>query len=241
MIKKNGTAPILITGVGKRIGYALAKQLLKSGQTVIGTYRSEYDSIAELRQLGAELYGCDFYDNDQISTLTDTIKEKHSSLRAVIHNASDWLPDNNPLSAAATLQQMMQIHVSTPYQINLALADLLNANTTEFSDIIHLTDYVVDKGSKKHIAYAASKAALANMTLSFSALLAPKVKVNAIAPAMIMFNADDDADYRKKTLKKSLMEIAPGEQEIIDTVNYLLKSRYVTGRTLHVDGGRHLK
>ncbi|TLS81376.1 SDR family oxidoreductase, partial [Photobacterium damselae subsp. damselae] len=80
-----------------------------------------------------------------------------------------------------------------------------------------------------------------NMTLSFSAQLAPRVKVNAIAPAMIMFNDDDDDAYRAKTLKKSLMEIAPGTDEILEAVDYLLKSRYVTGRTLHVDGGRHLK
>ena len=234
-------APIFITGVGKRIGYALAKHLLRSGQPIIGTYRTEYESIAELRQLGAELYYCDFYDDTQIRTLIDVIKEKHSSLRAIIHNASDWLPDNTKHSPASTLQKMMQIHVSTPYQINLELADLLKANEREFSDIIHLTDYVVEKGSKKHIAYAASKAALSNMTLSFSALLAPNIKVNAIAPAMIMFNPDDDAEYRSKTLKKSLMEIEPGVQEIVETINYLLKSRYITGRTMHVDGGRHLK
>lgn len=234
-------APIIITGIGKRIGYALAKHLLNLGQPVIGTYRTEYESIEELRQLGAELYCYDFYDNMQVASLIDTISYNHDQLRAIIHNASDWLPDRNPLSPAATLDRMMQIHVNAPYQINLALMDKLQACSAEFSDIIHFTDYVVDKGSKKHIAYAASKAALSNMTLSFSSLLAPKVKVNAIAPAMIMFNPDDDAEYRTKTLKKSLMEIEPGEQEIIETVNYLLHSRYVTGRTLHVDGGRHLK
>ena len=240
------SAPILITGIGKRIGYALAKHLLNSGHPVIGTYRTEYKSIEELRQLGAELYCCDFYDNTQITALTNTIKTNHSQLRAIIHNASDWLPDSNALPPAITLQRMMQVHVNTPYQINLALMDKLQTHSKtscpkEPSDIIHFTDYVVDKGSKKHIAYAASKAALTNMTLSFSALLAPNVKVNAIAPAMIMFNPDDDTEYRIKTLKKSLMEIEPGTQEIIEAVDYLLHSRYVTGRTLHVDGGRHLK
>lgn len=233
--------PIFITGVGKRIGYAVAKQLLDANQPIIGTYRTEYESITELRQRGAELYPCDLYDDAQIRTLLNAVKEKHTSLRAIIHNASDWLPDNTALSPATTLQKMMQIHVSTPYQINLELADLLNANSAEFSDIIHLTDYVVEKGSKKHIAYAASKAALSNMTLSFSTLLAPKVKVNSIAPAMILFNPDDDAEYRSKTLKKSLMEIEPGVQEVVEAIQYLLNSRYVTGRTLHVDGGRHLK
>ncbi|WP_293267344.1 dihydromonapterin reductase [Neptunomonas sp.] len=234
-------APIVITGVGKRIGYALAKHLLSTGHSVIGTYRTEYESIKELRQLGAELYYCDFYDDVQVARFIETVKTNHAQLRAIIHNASDWLPDSNASSPAETLKRMMQVHVSTPYQINLALVDSLRACKEEFSDIIHFTDYVADKGSKKHIAYAASKAALANMTLSFSALLAPKIKVNAIAPAMIMFNPDDNAEYREKTLQKSLMKIEPGTQEIIDTVHYLLHSRYVTGRTLHVDGGRHLR
>ena len=52
------------------------------------------------------------------------------------------------------------------------------------SDIIHITDYVVERGSDKHIAYAASKAALDNMTRSFARKLAPEIKVNAIAPSL---------------------------------------------------------
>ena len=66
------------------------------------------------------------------------------------------------------------------------------------SDIIHFTDYVVERGSDKHIAYAASKAALDNMTRSFARKLAPEVKVNSIAPiaesclmSMMMPNTDN--------------------------------------------------
>ena len=63
------TSPIIITGVGKRIGYALAKHFLAQGQRVIGTYRSHYASIDELTTLGATLYPCDFYDDAQVRTL----------------------------------------------------------------------------------------------------------------------------------------------------------------------------
>ena len=100
---------------------------------------------------------------------------------------------------------------------------------------------MVEKGSDKHIAYAASKAALDNMTRSFARKLAPEVKVNAIAPALIIFNAGDDEAYRQQALAKSLMKVAPGESEVVNTVNYLLESRYVTGRTHGVDGGRPLR
>ncbi len=79
------------------------------------------------------------------------------------------------------------------------------------------------------------------MSRSFARKLAPEIKVNAIAPSLILFNEGDDAEYRKQALDKSLMKIAPGEKEISDLIEYLFSSRYVTGRSFAVDGGRHLR
>lgn len=238
------TSPIIITGVGKRIGYALAKHFLAQGQQVIGTYRSHYPSIDELQALGATFIQGDFYDNAQVQTLIEQLSQ-YPKFRAIIHNASDWLADNSPsLAAHEVIQRMMQVHVSVPYQLNLALESQLRAGAEGeigATDVIHITDYVAEKGSAKHIAYAASKAALHNMTLSFAAKFAPEVKVNAIAPAMILFNPSDDAAYRQKTLAKAILPKEAGSQEIIALVQYLLDSRYITGRSHNVDGGRHLR
>lgn len=247
------TSPIIITGVGKRIGYALAKHFLAQGQRVIGTYRSHYASIDELNVLGATLYPCDFYDDAQVRSLIAELA-KLPQIRAIIHNASDWLPDpvltkneslkSTTFAPSEVLQRMMQVHVSVPYQLNLALEAQLRAGAGDEiggSDVIHITDYVAEKGSQKHIAYAASKAALHNMTLSFAAKFAPEVKVNSIAPAMILFNVGDDAAYQQKTLAKALLPKEAGNEEIIDLVEYLLNSHYVTGRCHNVDGGRHLR
>lgn len=74
-----------------------------------------------------------------------------------------------------------------------------------------------------------------------NARFAPRIKVNGIAPALIMFNPDDDADYRSKTLKKSALGIEPGPLVIYQSLRYLLDNPYVTGTTLTVNGGRHLK
>ncbi|EAR60709.1 dihydromonapterin reductase [Neptuniibacter caesariensis] len=231
-------APILITGVGKRIGFALAKHFLKKGYPVLGTYRTAHPQLSELK--GAQLFAVDFYQQKSIDELITAIRQEYSSLRAVIHNASDWLPESSDQAPTEIFSRMMQIHAGVPYQINLALADLLE-NSEEGSDIIHITDYVSEKGSSKHIAYAASKAALSNLTLSFAASLAPKVKVNSIAPSLIMFNPHDDEAYRSKALDKSLLKITPGEQEMVDAVEYLMRSQYMTGRTLSLDGGRPLR
>ncbi|PTO90935.1 dihydromonapterin reductase [Vibrio sp. 10N.286.48.B8] len=234
---------ILITGVGKRLGFALAQQLLADGYNVVGTYRSDYPQLQLLRDSGADLQQVDFYQQSSLEEFLHYVGQEYKTLRAVIHNASDWKPENktNPSdNASQIMHQMMTIHATVPYLFNLTLKDqLMSGDKT--SDIIHISDYVAEKGSKKHIAYAASKAALNNLTLSFSAMLAPKVKVNTLSPAMIKFNEHDDEAYKTKALKKALIPTEAGFEEIIDGIKFVLASHYMTGRTLHLDGGRHLK
>ncbi len=233
--------PILITGVGRRVGLRLALNFLARGTPIIGTYRTERPGLGELKDRGAELYRCDFNDETQLDGLVRWITARHARLRAVIHNASDWLPDEHDVPIAEVMRRMMQVHVCAPYQRNLLLAPLLEASGSAHSDIIHVGDYVSSRGSTNHIAYAASKAAQDNLTFSFSAKLGPKVKVNSLAPALVLFNDHDDESYRRKALDKSLMRREGGLDEFQHAIDYLLGSRYVTGRVLPLDGGRHLK
>lgn len=235
------SAPILITGIGKRLGLAMAEHFLSRKIPVIGTYRTVYPVLDNLREQGADLYQCDFYDQGSVDQFIQTVQERYPQLRALIHNASDWLSESGSDAPQDIMQKMMQVHVNVPYQMNRAFQSLLvQGAAQQMTDIIHFTDYVADKGSRKHIAYAASKAALANMTLSFAAGFAPHTKVNSIAPALILFNQGDSAEYQAKALKKALIQHEGGLSEVLETVQYLLDSQYVTGRTLHLDGGRHL-
>ena len=231
---------IVITGVGKRLGFELAKALLKDDYQIIGTYRTEYPSLADLKELGAELYQVDFYQQGQVDEFISQLSNKNNTIRAIVHNASDWSPDDSAhLSTSEIMHRMMTVHASIPYQMNLALQDKLRASGE--ADIIHVSDYVAEKGSKKHIAYAASKAAMNNMTLSFASMLAPEVKVNTISPALLKFNPQDGEAYKEKTLAKALLPREAGFDEVIEGVKMLLNSRFMTGRNLQFDGGRHLR
>ena len=149
----------------------------------------------------------------------------------------DWDSESPSSDYAELFHKMMQVHASAPYQINMACKDMFS----QHANIIHMTDYVQDKGSSKHVAYAASKAALHNLTLSFAGMLAPKVKVNSIAPSLLMFNENDSDAYKQKALAKSILGVCPGAQEAVKAVNFLLNSDYITGQTIHLNGGRHLK
>ena len=238
---------IIITGAAQRLGLHCALTLQQAGYQVIATYRSEKPGLAQLRAAGIRCVQLDVTDKTALSAFISSMQQQLTSLRALIHNASDWKADL-PASAhkpdrleqdAAIYDAMQAVHAKAPYLLNRAFTPLLQAQN-DASDIIHLTDFVASVGSSKHMAYAASKAALENLTYSFARALAPKVKVNAIAPALLMFNEHDDAQYRQKALQKSLLQVEPGAAELTNTVLYLLHSQYITGKVLALDGGRPL-
>lgn len=250
------TAPILITGGSQRLGLAIAQYLnsidfdkpnapyknekFSSKNTnlkVIITYRTKKPSVDTLIEQSVVAIKADFASNEGISKFITELKTHTNQLRGIIHNASDWDKETPNADLAQLFAKMMQVHASAPYQINLACKDML----VDGADIIHMTDYVQDKGSHKHIAYASSKAALHNLTLSFASLLAPKVKVNSIAPSLLMFNENDSDEYKRKALSKSILGICPGEDEAVKAVEFILNSDYMTGQVIHLNGGRNLK
>lgn len=245
---------ILITGAAQRVGLHCALTLQQQGYQVIATYRQERPGVTQLRDAGVICEQVDFAKPDAIAQLVQKVSAQAPVLRALIHNASSWQPDAK-LPAAATaitqealeqqLQQdaivfdeMMHIHAKVPWLLTRAL--LPNLQASPVADVIALTDFVASVGSSKHMAYAASRAAMENLVLSMARQLAPKIKVNGIAPALLMFNAGDDADYQQKALAKSLMQTTPGPDEVLQTIRYLMHSQFITGRIMALDGGRHL-
>ncbi|WP_068829761.1 dihydromonapterin reductase [Pseudomonas sp. BMS12] len=225
-------APILVTGANKRGGLAICQALLAQGQPVVAIYRDTPGELASLANV--DMLQADLSQRDSRAALIDDIKNRYPALRGIIHNASLWLDDS-----LDNLGQMLQVHVEAPYQLNEALTPLLQG--VERADIIHVCDDTATQGTKNHIAYAASKAALLNLALSFAEKLAPNIRVNAISPGLLMLKEGSDAEYRDKTIRKALLEIEPGNAPLVDAVLYLLHSTYHSGNNIVINGGRHLK
>lgn len=231
------SAPILLTGASQRLGLYCVKRFLDAGQRLIISYRQQRVEVDELRHMGVQCIQADFATEQGILNFIAELKEATPSLRAIIHNASLWAAEDGADTTAFT--QMINVHLLAPYLINHHCAPLLMQSTQ--ADIIHITDDVIRKGSAKRIAYSASKAGLDNLTLSFAARLAPHIKVNSLAPALIMLQPGDDEDYQRRATAKSVMGSVPGPEVIYQSLRYLLDAPYVTGTTLTVNGGRHLK
>ena len=89
---QESSAPILISGVGKRLGLGLTRHFLSQGIPVIGTYRTEYPVLKELSSEGVELHHCDFYQQLSVESFIESIKSKHKKLRAIIHKLLTGFP-----------------------------------------------------------------------------------------------------------------------------------------------------
>ena len=227
----NMNSPILVTGASQRVGLALALELAQAGHTVVSASRTVQPQAAHpnIVQFQADLCRA-----DDRQALIDYLVEHYDGLRAIIHNASLWLGDG-----LDNLETMFRLHVEAPYHLNLALGEMLAKQ--DKADIIHICDETSSRGSKSHIGYAATKAALQNMVLSFAEKYAPKVHVNGLLPGLLILKEGGDEAYRQHTLKKALLEFEPGAGPLIETVKYLLASQYSTGSQVVINGGRHLK
>lgn len=226
-------SPILITGGTQRLGLHCAERLLDDGHPVIVTYRREREALTALRERGAITLPADFSSVAGIEAFIARLAETTSSLRAIVHNASEWLADPEPDAAGEVFERLFRVHMQAPYLINLHARELLEACQEPQRDIVHITDSVVQRGAAGQSAYAATKAGLESLTRSFAAQFAPTIQVNAIAPGLVMLaEGDDVAGSRERRV--------PGPGVIYQTLRYLLDNDFVTGTVVPVDGGSHL-
>jgi dihydromonapterin reductase/dihydrofolate reductase len=226
-------SPLIVTGAGSRVGFELVQALwLKGYSPIIAVCRRQTQAF--LACPGIQVEVCDLTDSDQRTALIQRITEQFQSLRGIVHNASVWLGDD-----LESLRTMQALHVEAPYHLNMALEDMLKA--TPKSDIVHIGDESAQRGVVNHVGYAATKAALTNLTLSFAKRFGPSVRVNTVSPGFLLAPAGASEEWRANALGKAIIQCEPGSKPLIDAVLYLLASNYATGTDLKINGGRHLK
>lgn len=225
---------VLITGAGQRVGLFLAERFLEQGQPVVFTYRTPRDEVEALKKKGAIGYQVDFTDEVSLHAFLNALPKQVGCLRAVIHNASLWMDDADIAMKPAAMTELMAVHVQAPYHITLACRPLLNACQHRSKDIIAISDAKVARGHANYVGYLASKAALENMMLSFAKTFAPDVKVNTVAPGLVMFNEGDSDVYKERRLAESAIPIEPGPEVVWQAVQFLMQSPNSTGSKIEL-------
>jgi len=194
------------------------------------------DEVAALSASGALMLHADLADDAGVTDVVAQVRRSAVSLRAVIHNASVWYSDDVLMQDPALLAATYALHVFTPHRLNEAWHDLLTASGQ--GHIVFLTDANVPRGKADRSLYLASKAAMESLMRSHARKWAPAIQVNAIAPGLLAFHADDDVEYRRQRLSHSLLGIEPGFDTVVEAVHFLLQNCYINASVLTLDGGR---
>jgi NAD(P)-dependent dehydrogenase (short-subunit alcohol dehydrogenase family) len=231
----------LVTGAAKRIGNAIAVGLAKQGSNVIIHYdRSESEAKKlndEIVKLGVKswLVRANLNDSESCRELIEKSRRLAGTIDVLVNNASVFSASDMGAVRLENIQVEMLTNAWVPF--------LLTRNFSEETDhgkIVNILDTRVAGYDFNHFAYYLSKKMLEILTKSMALKLAPRITVNGIAPGLILPPEGKDYNYLEQKKDTVPLKKYGSPSDIVETVLFLLRSDFVTGQVIYVDGGKHL-
>ncbi len=233
---------VLITGGAKRIGAEVAKYLAQRGYNIALHYNKSQqaaESLAKvIRTFGVQ---CELFTSELNGTeacaksLIEDVCQKMPDLEVLINNASIFNEATILQTTEDTISNNFSLHFNTP----LFLSKYFYLKVGK-GNIINMIDSYIATNVFRYSTYLASKKSLAALTKQSACEFAPKVRVNGVAPGLIL-PANESEESLKKIVNKIPLQRIGSCQDIAKTVEFLISSSYITGEIINVDGGRNLK
>jgi NAD(P)-dependent dehydrogenase (short-subunit alcohol dehydrogenase family) len=231
---------ILITGAARRVGKIFALACARAGADVVihhGHSDQDAENVRdEITGLGRRTWvaKADLNDPSQAGSLIPRINES-TPLHGLVNSAAIFESLSLEKTSIADWEKHIAINLTAPFLLSQAFAQ----QAPDGARIVNILDWRALRPAADHFPYTISKAALASMTESLAAALAPKIIVNGLALGAILPPADGKAtpDITKNIPAGRWAE----EQEVEEALLFLLTCpAYITGEIIHLDGGRHL-
>ncbi|HEX2997142.1 MAG TPA: SDR family oxidoreductase [Anaerolineales bacterium] len=228
----------LVTGAAHRLGKVFALTLAQRGFDIVLHYHQSLDAArqtqVEVEALGrrAILSQADLTDPTQISSLLSKI----DALDVLVNSAALMLSGNVESLPLATWDASLDLNLRAPFLLAQACAHKMSSGGL----IVNVTDVGAQKAWSRYPAYTVSKAALESLTKVLARALAPEIRVNAIAPGLVLQSETiPDEEWRRLVNRIPLKHPAHPE-EIASALEFLLENEYITGQTIVIDGGYSL-
>ena len=242
----NGTATpraALITGAGRRIGRAIALALAQGGYAVaLHANRSRADAEKLAGEIGdgggkARVVLADLVDPEALARLVPAAAA-FGPLTLLVNNASLFDEDDIIGLDRARFERTMAVNLTAPVFLSQAFA--AQAPGGADASIVNIVDQRVLKPTPRFFSYTLSKSALASATVTLAQALAPKLRVNAVAPGPTLPSPRQSAEQFAVQATSVPLKRGPTPEDIAAAVVYLAQAKSVTGTILAVDGGQHL-
>jgi NAD(P)-dependent dehydrogenase (short-subunit alcohol dehydrogenase family) len=235
---------VLVTGAAKRLGRAIALDLARHGWNVAIHYRgSEREARVtadDARAAGARtaLIQADLAREDEAAAVVPQAAKELGTLTALVNSASLFENDQWYSADRASWDAHMNVNLRAPLVLSQGFAKQLPRDAE--GAIVNLLDQRLFRPAPDFLSYGVSRAGLHWLTTTLAQALAPRIRVNAVAPGPTLKAARQSAAHFERERKSTLLGRGSDPQDICDAVRYLLDARAVTGQTVVVDGGQHL-
>jgi NAD(P)-dependent dehydrogenase (short-subunit alcohol dehydrogenase family) len=231
----------LITGGGRRIGAAIARALARAGYAAVlhaNRSRTEAEALAgEIAGAGgrASVVLADLAQHDAVAGLIPAAAA-FGPLTLLVNCAATFESDEIATLERARFERTFAVNLAAP----LFLAQAFAAQAPAGSAIVNVLDQRVFKPTPRFFSYTLSKSALQAATVTLAQGLAPRLRVNAVAPGPTLPSPRQSAAQFAAQAESLLLGKGPTPEDIAAAVLYLAEAKSVTGVTIAVDGGQHL-
>tara|TARA_B100001250_G_scaffold291970_1_gene253602 strand:- start:1149 stop:1880 length:732 start_codon:yes stop_codon:yes gene_type:complete len=241
-MKENKTA--LITGSGKRIGASISRAFHSRGYNIIAHFNSSSKDIKSLekdlnkkRKGSCIAFQADFFEKESLKKFIENILKKTNRLDVLVNNASTFFPKKLSESSEEDLNNLYQTNSFVPFFLIKAFEHLLRESS---GSVVNLSDSMVKGGIKEYSLYTAAKSSLESLTKSLAKELGPEIRVNAVAPGIILWPEDEELseESKEKLVEKTALRRVGSPEDIANAVLMVHELDYMTGQILNVDGGR---
>ena len=235
---------VLVTGAAKRLGRSIALELGKAGWSVALHYHTSQaeaeDTIAALHELGvhAAALDADLSSEEDTQRLISRANAAVGPLTALVNNASVFENDTLATMTRMSWDRHIETNLRAPLVLSQNFAEQLPS--TAEGAIINLLDQRLFKPTPQFLSYGVSKAGLHWLTKVLAQALAPRIRVNAVAPGPTLRNARQSEAHFRRQQASTILGHGASPEDVSAAVTYLLCARAVTGQTITVDGGQHL-
>ncbi len=241
----------LVSGGAVRLGSLIAKHLAKLGWDIALHYNA---SLKEALEVKKEIQGlgqrCELFEFDfsrvrqegEYMDLCNKVLDTFSGLDLLVNNASIYTASTIEATTGQIFDELFNTNMKAPFFLSRAFYIIAKERELEHGNIINILDTKIMSQTFEYSVYLLTKKCLAEFTKMAAVEFGPLLRINAIAPSMIVpiKPREETKGYIDWLIRKNILKKRGSEKNFLYGLDYLLSNDFVTGQILYIDGGESI-
>lgn len=236
----------VVTGGAVRLGREIALTLARTGTDVCIHYGSSGEAaqktVADIRACGVRALAVQADLSAPVEAARQVFRqvvEEFGPVDILINNAAIFEPGSLAETDEQSWDRHLDINLKAPFFMIQEFARQLGPDRE--GAVVNIVDWRASRPVPGHAAYTIAKGGLLTMTQLLALELAPRIRVNGVAPGAILPPPDKDEGYLQRLAEQIPLARTGHPADVTDAVMFLLRSTFLTGEVVHVTGGEHLR